>query len=94
MLEWLSEHYKEFGTTLEIITDKSQEGSQFVKGFGGLGGALIANRQGGGLVRGWGGRKRKSEEKSKEKSEEKSKEKSKEKNWHTRMHTRTHTHAQ
>ena len=86
MLEWLSEHYKEFGTTLEIITDKSQEGSQFVKGFGGLGGALIANRQGGGLVRGWGGRKRKSEEKSKEKS--------KEKNWHTRMHTRTHTHAQ
>lgn len=40
MLEWLSEHYKEFGTTLEIITDKSQEGSQFVKGFGGLGGIL------------------------------------------------------
>ncbi|KAH8018922.1 hypothetical protein HPB51_013988 [Rhipicephalus microplus] len=28
------------GATLEIITDKSQEGSQFVKGFGGIGGIL------------------------------------------------------
>jgi len=27
-----------FGATLEIITDKSQEGSQFVRGFGGIGG--------------------------------------------------------
>lgn len=26
------------GATLEIITDKSQEGAQFVKGFGGIGG--------------------------------------------------------
>ena len=26
------------GATLEIITDKSQEGAQFVKGFGGSGG--------------------------------------------------------
>mgnify|MGYP001341379843 CR=1 FL=1 len=31
-----AEHYKEFGTTLEFVTDKSQEGSQFCKGFGGL----------------------------------------------------------
>lgn len=28
------------GSTLEIITDKSQEGSQFVRGFGGVGGIL------------------------------------------------------
>lgn len=26
------------GTTLEIVTDRSQEGSQFCKGFGGIGG--------------------------------------------------------
>ncbi len=39
-LEWLANHYKDFGATLEIITDRSQEGSQFVKGFGGIGGLL------------------------------------------------------
>lgn len=38
LLEWLANNYKQFGATLEIITDKSQEGSQFVKGFGGMGG--------------------------------------------------------
>lgn len=27
-----------FGATLEIVTDKSQEGAQFVRGFGGIGG--------------------------------------------------------
>ena len=37
-LEWLANNYKTFGATLEIITDKSQEGSQFVRGFGGIGG--------------------------------------------------------
>lgn len=40
LLEWLANNYKTFGATLEIITDKSQEGSQFVKGFGGIGGLL------------------------------------------------------
>lgn len=40
LLEWLADHYKEHGATLEFITDKSQEGSQFVKGFGGIGGIL------------------------------------------------------
>ncbi|EGD73528.1 eukaryotic peptide chain release factor subunit [Salpingoeca rosetta] len=40
LIEWFSEHYKEYGTSLEIITDKSQEGSQFCKGFGGIGGLL------------------------------------------------------
>lgn len=29
------------GATLEIITDRSQEGSQFVKGFGGIGGKFL-----------------------------------------------------
>lgn len=38
LLEWLANNYKNFGATLEIITDKSQEGSQFVRGFGGIGG--------------------------------------------------------
>ena len=36
--DWLAENYKRFGTTLEFVTNKSQEGSQFVKGFGGIGG--------------------------------------------------------
>ncbi|XP_002742328.1 eukaryotic peptide chain release factor subunit 1 [Saccoglossus kowalevskii] len=40
LLEWLANNYKTFGATLEIITDKSQEGSQFCKGFGGIGGIL------------------------------------------------------
>ncbi|KAG0228391.1 Polypeptide release factor (eRF1) in translation termination [Actinomortierella wolfii] len=39
-LEWLAEKYKEFGATLEFVTNRSQEGSQFVKGFGGIGGLL------------------------------------------------------
>ena len=40
LLEWFSEVYKEFGANLEFVTDRSQEGSQFVKGFGGIGGIL------------------------------------------------------
>ncbi|GAY59847.1 hypothetical protein CUMW_197600 [Citrus unshiu] len=40
LLEWLVDHYKQFGCSLEIVTDKSQEGSQFCKGFGGIGGIL------------------------------------------------------
>jgi peptide chain release factor subunit 1 len=40
LLEWLANNYKSFGATLEIITDRSQEGSQFVRGFGGIGGIL------------------------------------------------------
>ena len=42
LLEWLANNYKSFGATLEIITDKSQEGSQFVRGFGGIGGNFLA----------------------------------------------------
>ena len=41
LIEWLADNYKTFGATLEIITDKSQEGSQFVRGFGGIGGKII-----------------------------------------------------
>lgn len=41
LLEWLANNYKNFGATLEIVTDKSQEGSQFVRGFGGIGGEIL-----------------------------------------------------
>ena len=40
LLEWFAEKYKEFGANLEFITNRSQEGAQFVKGFGGIGGVL------------------------------------------------------
>jgi len=40
LLEWLANNYKRFGAALEIITDRSQEGSQYVRGFGGIGGML------------------------------------------------------
>jgi peptide chain release factor subunit 1 len=44
LLEWLANNYKSFGATLEIITDKSQEGSQFVRGFGGIGGKMLKKK--------------------------------------------------
>ena len=40
MLEWLANEYKSFGCNLEFVTDRSEEGSQFVQGFGGMGGIL------------------------------------------------------
>ncbi|KAF0457481.1 peptide chain release factor eRF/aRF subunit 1 [Gigaspora margarita] len=40
LLEWFADHYKDFGANLEFVTNRSQEGSQFVKGFGGIGGLL------------------------------------------------------
>lgn len=39
-LEWLAEKYKDFGATLEFVSDRSGEGNQFVKGFGGIGAFL------------------------------------------------------
>jgi len=39
-VEWIVINYKNFGAKLEFITDKSQEGNQFCKGFGGVGGIL------------------------------------------------------
>ena len=38
--EWIAENYVSFGASLQFITDKSSEGFQFVKGFGGIGGFL------------------------------------------------------
>lgn len=40
LLEWFANEYKNFGCTLEFVTNKSQEGSQFCRGFGGIGGLL------------------------------------------------------
>ena len=40
LVEWLANSYRSFGASLEFITDRSQEGSQFCKGFGGIGGIL------------------------------------------------------
>ena len=40
MTEWLLDNYKRYVSHLEIVTDKSSEGNQFVKGFGGIGGIL------------------------------------------------------
>ena len=40
LLEWFANEYKRFGCVLEFVTDCSQEGSQFCRGFGGIGGIL------------------------------------------------------
>jgi len=39
-VEWMANNYKNFGCNLEFVTDRSGEGTQFVKGFGGVGGIL------------------------------------------------------
>lgn len=39
-VEWMANNYKQFGCNLEFVTDRSGEGTQFVKGFGGVGGIL------------------------------------------------------
>eukprot|EP01055_Gregarina_sp_Pseudo9_P005396 Gregarina_sp_Pseudo_9__5395@NODE_65_length_4632_cov_53_918354_g60_i0_p2_GENE_NODE_65_length_4632_cov_53_918354_g60_i0NODE_65_length_4632_cov_53_918354_g60_i0_p2_ORF_typecomplete_len441_score107_32eRF1_2/PF03464_15/3_4e44eRF1_3/PF03465_15/1_8e39eRF1_1/PF03463_15/3_5e29acVLRF1/PF18859_1/1_1e08baeRF_family10/PF18854_1/2_1e07Ribosomal_L7Ae/PF01248_26/0_25_NODE_65_length_4632_cov_53_918354_g60_i0401362 len=40
MAEWIVQNYRNFGANLEFVTNCSQEGSQFQKGFGGFGGLL------------------------------------------------------
>ncbi|MCO5555856.1 hypothetical protein L7F22_009401 [Adiantum nelumboides] len=40
LLEWLAENYRQYGTNLEFVTDRSTEGNQYVRGFGGIGGIL------------------------------------------------------
>ncbi|ETO12436.1 hypothetical protein RFI_24941 [Reticulomyxa filosa] len=40
-LEWLASQYKSYGCKIEFVTDRSQEGAQFVKGFGGIGGIFF-----------------------------------------------------
>ena len=40
LVEWIANEYKKFGCILEFVTNKSQEGSQYCRGFGGIGGIL------------------------------------------------------
>ena len=40
LVDWLAEHHRDFGSDIAFVTDASPEGSQFVKGFGGLGGFM------------------------------------------------------
>jgi peptide chain release factor subunit 1 len=40
LVDWFANNYKGFGCNLEFVTDRSSEGTQFVKGFGGIGGIL------------------------------------------------------
>ncbi|XP_024983971.1 eukaryotic peptide chain release factor subunit 1-3 isoform X3 [Cynara cardunculus var. scolymus] len=40
LLEWFANEYRKFGCTLQFVTNRSQEGSQFCRGFGGIGGIL------------------------------------------------------
>jgi peptide chain release factor subunit 1 len=40
LLEWLAEEYRKFGAQLEFVSDRSSEGNQFVRGFGGMGAIL------------------------------------------------------
>jgi peptide chain release factor subunit 1 len=40
LLDWFSQNFKNFGAKLQFITNRSQEGAQFCKGFGGIGGLL------------------------------------------------------
>mgnify|MGYP002785463327 CR=1 FL=1 len=40
LVEWFASNYDKFGATLELVTNRSQEGTQFCKGFGGVGGLL------------------------------------------------------
>ncbi len=40
IIDWMAENYEEYNFDLIIISDKSEQGSQFVKGFGGIGGIL------------------------------------------------------
>jgi peptide chain release factor subunit 1 len=36
LVEWMANNYNKFGCNLEFVTDQSGEGTQFVKGFGGI----------------------------------------------------------
>ena len=40
LVEWLAQNYQHHGCQLEFVSDKSQEGSQFCQGFGGIGALL------------------------------------------------------
>jgi peptide chain release factor subunit 1 len=40
LTDYLAENYKKWGCVIEFVTNRSQEGSQFCRGFGGIGGML------------------------------------------------------
>lgn len=40
LVEYFANNYRQWGAQLEFVTNRSQEGSQFVRGFGGIGGIL------------------------------------------------------
>merc|ERR1711957_1017013 len=40
LVDWIANNYKHSGFRLEFVTDRSREGTQFTKGFGGIGGIL------------------------------------------------------
>ena len=40
LVDWLAEHHQEMGAKLEIVHDASPQGSQFCRGFGGIGALL------------------------------------------------------
>ncbi|GJD08314.1 Eukaryotic peptide chain release factor subunit 1 [Galdieria sulphuraria] len=40
LVDWLADNYKNYGASLDFVSNRSQEGSQFVRGFGGIGGLL------------------------------------------------------
>ncbi|KAJ3256064.1 Polypeptide release factor (eRF1) in translation termination [Boothiomyces macroporosus] len=40
LVDWILENHSQFGCSLALVSDKSQEGSQFVRGIGGIGSIL------------------------------------------------------
>jgi len=40
LIDWLIDNYSQYGIVLEIISDKTPDGTQFCQGFGGIGGIL------------------------------------------------------
>jgi len=40
LIDWILQNYKNFGAKVQLVSDQSSLGSQFVKGFGGVGGVL------------------------------------------------------
>lgn len=40
LVDWLADNYRRFGATFDLVTNQSQEGAQFCKGFDGIDGLL------------------------------------------------------
>ncbi|CAN0900232.1 Eukaryotic peptide chain release factor subunit 1-3 [Linum grandiflorum] len=40
LVDWFADEYKRFGCSIEFVTDRSEQGSKFCEGFGGIGGIL------------------------------------------------------